>query len=243
MGTGLTLLLAGLGSSGCATVAPIPPRLLTGTDSKRWEKSQWTIGPWQVGQAFNYRILNGYNLEPITNLSMRVIGNGRSLEDIAQPNSKAVKEVYSDQGFVQQEVIFGVDHVFESPCPLINADGGTFETRYKVPNDERRLRWAQRVNNRGFATVQVPAGQFDTLVFERQIQFEHPDLFRRYSKRVDRIWYSPQLKTWVRREWQGRFAEADEFPGRRGSQNWREENRQILELTSYDGAPVSTVKS
>jgi hypothetical protein len=232
--------------SACTGGAP-----LQGQEFKARAGFVWAAPQFSQGERWNYRLLDGFNKEQIALPSYQVADTAQSVitfevKDLGdQQRTHSVERLTAD-GSVLEEPTFDSPIVYAQAQPLLNSnvrDGWQrSQTRYSTPDDQRGLAWNQTIGVRRFETTTVPAGTFETALIERTINFTHSDTFRTGSSRVDRLWYSPKAKRWVKREWQGSYYEIGESAMRRGAQSTMREIWRIWELTSQDAAPIASKK-
>ncbi|MCL4185413.1 MAG: hypothetical protein KJ011_18425 [Burkholderiaceae bacterium] len=114
------------------------------------------------------------------------------------------------------EPAYDMVQTFEAPMPLLpeRLEPGASRTDsswYGVPHMSGRQYWRQWLRAAGWERITVPAGTFDALRVERMIDFRHFDIWRELPRRLDIVWYAPQVNRWVRRDWSGEYR----WPGRR----------------------------
>ena len=119
------------------------------------------------------------------------------------------------------------------PSPLAVGAGGSVTTEYRVPGASGSFYWSQWLRAPGWERVVVPAGQFDCLRVERMINFRHSDVFREMPQRRDTIWYAPEVRRWVRREWTGYYYWPGHPPAR------LQEDWVVWQLLDHTPAPVA----
>jgi hypothetical protein len=228
------LPLVGFFINGCASKSASSAQTIASFD--------WSAPTFSLGERWNYKLLDGFNGETVAKPSYVVtdIGNQISFAVSNLEQGRTGTDRFNADGSVLSEVTFDSPMTYETSQPLL-ALGKTTQTstRFKVPGDSRWLGWTQAMRIARYEQVQVAAGQFDTVVLQRRINFTHPDHFRNGSSRVDTVWYSPKARLWVKRDWRGAFIDpGDVEPGRMITSAQREIWRQ-WELTSMDGQPVA----
>jgi hypothetical protein len=202
----------------------------------------WGMPTFAVGERWNYNLIDGFNGEAVAQPSYTVteIGSQTSFTVTKLEQNRTGIDRFTADGAVMAEVTFDSPMTYEAGQPLLVA-GKTVQTntRFKVPGDTRWLGWNQSLQVLRYEQVKVPAGQFDTVVLQRRINFTHPDHFRNGSSRVDTLWYSPKARLWVKRDWRGAFIDpGDVEPGRMITSAQREIWRR-WELTSMDAQPLA----
>jgi hypothetical protein len=169
-----------------------------------------------AGDEWAYDELNGYARERVAQLryvaeqgsppSLRLEVAGKPLSGVRSEQH----EEYDAAWVVARDTVYDTENRYDPPLPLLPAllEPGAHENwQSMVTNDDtsRPRRWHVQIDALQTEQVTVPAGTFEALRVRRLIKFEHPDFFRSHSERVDTLWYSPQVKRWVKREWQGQY--------------------------------------
>jgi hypothetical protein len=126
------------------------------------------------------------------------------------------EELYTRAWDVVHELTFDTAQTYEAPMPLLpdRLEPGARRrdaTHYTVPNSTFRLHWRQSLRALRWERLVLPAGSFDTLRIERYVNFRHWDTWREQPWRIDTIWYAPEVRRWVQREWTGQYR----WPSRR----------------------------
>lgn len=207
MRDGIALLAAGsvpVALSGCATA---------GTYEHAGDHQALPI---TAGDEWLYDELNGYNrahqakiryvAEAGTPLALRLDVEGRPLSGLRT----GLREEYDAPWVVTRDAVYDYDNIYDPPLPVLPTllEPGTRESwQSMVTHDaqSRPLRWHVQIDALGMEQITVPAGTFDALRVRRLIKFEHPDVFRNHSERVENLWYVPEVKRWVKREWRGQY--------------------------------------
>jgi hypothetical protein len=195
----------------------------------------------RVGDRWRYDVRDGYSgqrtavvTQTVTEAAPRLrIGStdadGRNLGE----------EIYADPWRVIEERFFDLPQVYEAPVSLlptplqagVRRDASLY---YEVPSYRpRRYWWSQTLRSLGWERLTTGAGEFDCLVIERQIAFEHSDVFRMFCSRREQLWYAPRVNRWTRRQWTGRYATAG------GRYTWSREDFVVWTLLDYVPAPVA----
>lgn len=196
----------------------------------------------RAGDRWRYALTNAYNGQTVAEVTQQVAqttpqlrltavdGQGNALHD----------EVYAAPWVVVQESLFDRLQVYEQPVPLVPpqsiaaGSGENTGVYYAIPEfGPRRFWWSQLRRAPGWERITVPAGTFDCLRIERQVTFQHSDVFRMGSSRFDTLWYAPQANRWVRRHWTGRYL----LPG--GRRAVMLEDAVTWNLLEYVPAPVA----
>lgn len=202
------------------------------------------------GDRWHYREINLYNQLPLADVEVLVTGASPLLcsvrrrrtettaGEIARPDA-AQEERYASAWVVDVEPTYDVTMDFAEPMPILPASlqagaSQTSRTRYTVRGSSGAYRWEQRLRAVQSERITTPAGTFDCLLVRRTIRFEHPDVFRFASTRVDSVWYAPEVNRWVQREWTGDYHHEnflDENGGVKRREDWVR-----WELVSYTPA-------
>jgi len=169
-----------------------------------------------TGDEWLYDELNGYNRERValmryvteqtSPLILRLEVEGKPLSGLRTDQ----REEYDAPWVVSRDAVYDWQNHYVPALPLIPAllEPGVRESwQSMVTHDEkeRARRWHVQLDVIGRERVEVPAGAFDALRIRRLIKFEHPDFFRSNSERVETLWYAPEVKRWVKREWRGEY--------------------------------------
>lgn len=180
----------------------------------------------RVGDRWRYAVINLYNGVRIGEVAMRVVEvTPRLRVEVTDASGQALPpEIHASPWNVIQEPAYDQVQVFTEPCPLLPRvlEPGAREDwqgTYRVPGDDWLHYWSVRVDARDWERVRVPAGVFEALRVTRRIAFRHSDLHRVESVRNETLWYAPQVKRWVRREWTGSYRVPGYPPNRRG-EDW-----------------------
>lgn len=170
----------------------------------------------RTGDAWDYDELNGYNRERVAQVgyvaergdppALRVEVKGKPLSGLRSGQL----EDHAAPWVVKQDAVYDFENRYDPPLPLLPArlePGATETWQSMVKHDEkdRALRWHVQIEASGIERVNVPAGSFDALPVRRTIRFEHPDFFRALSERTDTLWFVPEVRRWVKREWRGQY--------------------------------------
>ena len=166
------------------------------------------------GELWRYALINRYNGETINEVRAQVASVQPELRVELSDRSgrRLADEIYDAAWTIRQEPIYNETLVFDRPVPLLPprlAVGSqqVTRTRYRLSGTGQPHSWHVHMHAKHWERIAVPAGTFDALRIERLIRFEHHDLFRRGSRRMDTLWYAPQVNRWVMREWSGIYLE------------------------------------
>jgi hypothetical protein len=169
-----------------------------------------------AGDAWSYDELNGYNSRRVAQLrfvaehggppALRVSVEGDPLSGLRNGQL----ETYDSAWVVTRDGTYDRDNRYDPPLPLLpeRLEPGareSWQSMVTYDEGERALRWHVRIDAIAGERIEVPAGSFDALRVRRLIQFEHPDFFRSHSERTETLWYAPEVKRWVKREWRGSY--------------------------------------
>lgn len=202
-GSAGSLLLTTPWIAGCAT-------------TPRFETAE-TEGPVLiVGDRWDYRELNGYSHEQQADIRYMVyqVDPPRLNVEVDGKPLSALRsgqiEEYAAPWAVSRDTIYDCDNRYDAPLPLLPArlePGARESWQSMVTTDpkERPRRWHVQIDALGYERVIVPAGDFEALRVRRLIKFEHPDFFRTQSARTEHLWYAPEVRRWVKREWHGEY--------------------------------------
>jgi hypothetical protein len=125
--------------------------------------------------------------------------DGALPSEIQQPWSKVLVDPHWSQ--VQ---------VYETPIPLWPTQlqpGWKYhiDTKYKAPSNQDGLPWDQTMTAHAWETITVPAGTFKALRYSNLINFRSVDFSRADSRRMESIWFAPEVGRWVVRESSGSY--------------------------------------
>jgi hypothetical protein len=197
----------------------------------------------RIGDRWRYRRIDRYNGGLLGETLVEVVGTGASLELSVDHGGGAppLRERWAEPWQVLEEPFYDAPIVFDAPVPVVPPGARTGQrlstsTRYRSDRASDAKRWSQRLRVVGWERVTVPAGTFDALRIEREIGFEHPDVFRFDAERSDVLWMSPAVGRWVAREWTGTF-----MPGSPAGRSGRAREDWIRwELTHWSGGPAAS---
>lgn len=233
MRSGIALLAAGAVPallSGCA---------MAGQYSKVGDHDASAI---TAGDEWAYDELNGYNRERQAQIRyiaeagaspvLRLEVEGKPLSGLRHDQ----REEYDAPWVVTRDSVYDYDNLYNPPLPLLPAllePGARESWQSMVVHDpkSRARRWHVQIDALRTESVTVPAGTFEALNVRRLIKFEHPDFFRSHSERVENLWYAPEVKRWVKREWRGQYLQK-----MRARMPYFREDWIVWELTSFSVA-------
>jgi hypothetical protein len=228
---GLPVLAGGALSTGCASSAAVPAP--AGAEPLPVPK----LG---VGDRWRYRLIDRYNGAVLGETTVEVVAITPDISLRVDPGGgrPVLEERWADPWTVLIDTTYDFPLLFETPVPVVPpgaraGQGITTASRYRSERSSSVLGWQQRLRVVGWERVQVPAGTFEALRIERFVTYQHPDVFRYAPERTDTLWYAPQVRRWVAREWTGSYLPG--APGGRASRALEDSVR--WELTGWQPAP------
>ena len=167
-----------------------------------------------TGDAYVYRVLNGYNSEPRGKVEYRVQKTEADRVELAvttdtPSDGVARTEIAAKDGNWLRRALASHDQLrdfaFTSPLPVYtrpSPETGAWSTRVDAVDPATGQRSSVRVDGEvlGNERVTVPAGTFDTIKIKRNTYLGDFDTFRRETKVEDVDWYAPALGRPVRSE-------------------------------------------
>lgn len=203
-------------AGGMAAIALSPAWLTACATARRFEMDGTPLAALMQGDEWAYDELNGYNREQqaevryvvqgLTPTSLRIEVDGKPLSALRGGQV----ETYAQAWAVERDTVYDQDNRYEPPLPVLPTllEPGVrqfWESRVTTGPKEPAKRWHVQLDVFPEERVQVPAGEFEALRIRRLIKFEHPDFFRTQSERTENLWYVPEVKRWVKREWRGQY--------------------------------------
>ena len=163
-----------------------------------------------TGDAYVYRISNGYNSEVRGTISYRVGKVDADRIEVAvttdTPSAGVARtEVYTRDGNWLRHPLASHDQLrdyeFASALPVY-ADGGSWSVRVNAVDPATGKRSSVRVDGEvvGKERITVPAGTFDTVKIMRRIYAGDWDGFLRETNITELEWYAPAIGRAVRIE-------------------------------------------
>lgn len=199
-----------------------------------------------MGDRWRYRCIDrqsGYVLEEPT-WEVVEAGDALRVRVSGRRGAPATEERFAGAWLALNELMYGVSFAFAEPVPLVPpglepGSSRSTSTSWLEPETQRRRSWSQQLRVGDWERIEVPAGTFDCLRVSRAISFDHPDRERRNARRVDVLWYAPEVNRWVQRDQRGDFISSGLGDGNpaEGIQGRDEALRWVL--TSYLPAPVA----
>ena len=174
----------------------------------------FSAGPPTVGDAYVYRLVNGYNKETRGQLRFQVarVEADRITVSVTPDNAEAGAQhtdVYTQEGNWLRHPVEShgakVEYEFATAYPAYVfplEPGKSWSVRVKatVPGEQRAR--SVRVDGRvvGNERIRVPAGEFDTLKIRRFVYPGDKDFMLAETQIVEFEWYAPALGRAVRTE-------------------------------------------
>ncbi len=195
-----------------------------------------------AGDEWLYDELNGYNRERMAEIRyvaeqgappvLRVEVDGKPLSSLRSGQ----REEYDAAWVVARDAVYDFENRYDPPLPLLPSrlEPGTRESWQAMVTHnqkEKPLRWHVQIDALGIEQVKVPAGSFEALRIRRLIKFEHPDFFRNHSARTETLWFAPEVKRWVKREWLGEYLQKTRSRAPAYREDWI-----VWELSRFSGA-------
>jgi len=168
-----------------------------------------------AGSAYVYRVINAYNKETVGHLRQEIAPATTAQSEVMSVSvdnpalGLARTEVYGPQGQWLRRPLDNhgvpVEYEFGTALPAVQpqlAVGQTWSVRVpaKVAGDGKSR--SVRIDGRvlGPERIRVPAGEFDTVKFQRTIYPGDADYFISETQIVEYDWYAPALGRSVRTE-------------------------------------------
>lgn len=198
---GLTRLLSSSASAAALVAATMVP-------------AAFAVTPPAMGDAYVYRLVNGYNTETRGQLRYEVasVGSDRVTVSVTPDNPAAGAErteIYTKEGnwlrYPLESHGMPVEYHFAAAYPayVFPLDPGkSWSVRVNATVQGDRRSRSVRVDGRVLGTerVRVPAGEFDTVKIRRMVYPGDADGFRTETHIVEFDWYAPALGRVVRTE-------------------------------------------
>jgi len=201
-----------------------------------------------TGDAYVYRVSNGYNNEVRGNISYRIEQTQADRVEVAvttdTPSAGSARtEIYTKNGNWLRHPLASHDQLrdyeFASALPVYvpQADaGGSWSARVDALDPATGQRISVRVDGEllGNERITVPAGTFDTIKIMRRTYAGDWDGFKRETHIVETDWYAPALGRPVRSE--SKSAWQDLSRCGRGGCPWFRGDWNIFELAEINAA-------
>ena len=135
-------------------------------------------------------------------------------------------EVHKPWGMIVLDSHWSEWQAFEKPLPLWPREirpgwRTTVRTAYKIPGRHEAMPWELTLQAERWETVRVPAGEFSALRCYSIINFRFPNVSERNAaRRIEHVWFSPDIGRWVRRESIGTFREDISAEVKESSYRW-----------------------
>ena len=197
-----------------------------------------------TGDAYVYRISNGYNSEVRGTISYRVGKVDADRIEVAvttdTPSAGVARtEVYTRDGNWLRHPLASHDQLrdyeFASALPVY-ADGGSWSVRVNAVDPATGKRSSVRVDGEvvGKERITVPAGTFDTVKIMRRIYAGDWDGFMRETQIVETDWYAPALGRPVKSDTKSSWQDMSRCS--RGGCPWFRGDWNIVELAETSAA-------
>ena len=197
-----------------------------------------------TGDAYVYRISNGYNSEVRGTISYRVGKVDADRIEVAvttdTPSAGVARtEVYTREGNWLRHPLASHDQLrdyeFASALPVY-ADGGSWSVRVNAVDPATGKRSSVRVDGEvvGKERITVPAGTFDTVKIMRRIYAGDWDGFMRETQIVETDWFAPALGRPVKSDTKSSWQDMSRCS--RGGCPWFRGDWNIVELAETSAA-------
>jgi hypothetical protein len=216
-------LLAGslLVLGGCASYPPAPAPVTT-------------VGAPQLaaGDRWVYEQINPYNHSHVRTLTetLEPVALGYKLvKHSDRDRDPAVSETYPKPWFMASESGGSEARDFYPPLELVRfplQPGSKWRQTIHVTGPARTYIWFVDAGAMGWETVSTPAGSFKALKIVLQMDLGDGDWIWRDRRVTETLWYAPDVKRWVRREYRSQRANQSCIP--RWDYDWK-----LWELHSY----------
>ena len=167
-----------------------------------------------TGDAYVYRVSNGYNNEIRGQISYRIEKIQADRVEVAvttdTPSAGSARtEVYTRNGAWLRHPLANHDQLreyeFASALPVYappGEAGGTWSARVEAVDPATGQRMSVRVDGEvlGNERITVPAGTFDTIKIMRRTYAGDADGFKRETQIIETDWYAPALGRPVKRD-------------------------------------------
>ena len=176
----------------------------------------------QVGQQWVYNVRNVFNQEIVDVVTEKVVAVGQQvrIERTGIKYGRLPDEIQQPWGFILQDPHWSPPQKFLQPMPLwpeqlVSGWSGAYQNRYQVvayPDNDYYL--GLNIDALKWERVNVPAGEFNTLLYRNEMPFFTSNDFSRVANiRKEDVWFSPEIGRWVIRRSSGRYLWAGMFWG------------------------------
>jgi hypothetical protein len=215
--------------------------------------SLWANFAWAAaGDAYVYRVLNGYNSEVRGTINYRVERSQLDLIEVAVTTAAAPgypgldssrTEIYATNGNWLRHALASHDQMrdfeFTRPLPVYvpPADAGSsWSARVDALEPVSGRRNSVRVDGKiaGNERITVPAGTFDTIKIVRRTYVGDWDGFLRETQIEDTDWYAPALGRPVKSDSKSSWQDLSRCT--RGGCPWFRGDWNIVELAEFNAA-------
>jgi hypothetical protein len=200
------------------------------------------------GDAYTYRVINGYNSEVRGQVQYRVQASPADRIEVAvttdTPSAGSARtEIYTANGNWLRRPLASHDRLrdfeFATPLPVYappSPSEGAWSTRVNAIDPATGRRNSVRVDARvvGNERITVPAGTFDTIRIERRTFVGDWEGFLRETRIEETDWYAPALGRPVRSD--SKSSWQDESRCNRGGCPWFRGDWNITELAEISVA-------
>ena len=176
----------------------------------------------QVSQQWVYNVRNVFNQEIVDVVTEKVVAVGQQvrIERTGIKYGRLPDEIQQPWGFILQDPHWSPPQKFLQPMPLwpeqlVSGWSGAYQNRYQVvayPDNDYYL--GLNIDTLKWERVNVPAGEFNTLLYRNEMPFFTSNDFSRVANiRKEDVWFSPEIGRWVIRRSSGRYLWAGMFWG------------------------------
>ena len=176
----------------------------------------------QVGQQWVYNVRNVFNQEIMDIVTEKVVAVGQQvrIERTGIKYGRLPDEIQQPWDFILQDPHWSPPQKFLQPMPLwpeqlVAGWSGAYQNRYQVvayPDNDYYL--GLNIDALKWERVNVPAGEFNTLLYRNEMPFFTSNDFSRVANiRKEDVWFSPEIGRWVIRRSSGRYLWAGMFWG------------------------------
>jgi hypothetical protein len=168
----------------------------------------------QIGQQWVYNVRNVFNQEIVDVVTEKVVAVGAQvrIERIGLKGGRLPDEIQQPWGSILQDPHWNPPQKFLQAMPLwpeqfVSGWSGFYRNRYQVvgyPDNDYYL--GLNINALKWERVQVPAGEFNTLLYRNDMPFFNSNDFLRIANmRSEDVWLAPEIGRWVIRRSSGQY--------------------------------------
>lgn len=205
-----------------------------------------------TGDAYVYRVVNGYNNEARGTVRYQVEKSAADRVEVAvttdTPSAGSARtEIYTGNGNWLRHPLASHDQLrdfeFSTALPVYvpgNPTDGSWSTRVNAVDPATGRRNSVRVDGQvlGNERITVPAGTFDTVKIQRRTYVGDWDGFLRETHIEETDWYAPALGRPVRSDSKSTWQ--DNSRCTRGGCPWFRGDWNITELAEFSAAPANS---